>query len=121
VLTPGLIPPGPLTMPIYLGPVGLTLGQTAGYPARPEGTMLSLSISVYDRTADQLVCRLLIGLLGNGNGGTLVSGSRLPDSGRFAAPTGWRKNMYRMVTASLFLVASTAFCSAQELFVRRRS
>ena len=77
--------------------------------------MLSLSTSVYGPTADQLVCRLLIGLLGNGNGGTLVSGSRLPDSGRFAAPTGWRKNMYRMMTASLFLVASTAFCSAQEL------
>jgi len=53
VLTPGLIPPGPSTVPIYFGTVGLVLGQTAGYPARPEGTyMLSLSISVYDQTAD---------------------------------------------------------------------
>jgi hypothetical protein len=29
VLTPGLIPPGPNTMPIYLGPVGLIFEQTA--------------------------------------------------------------------------------------------
>ena len=29
VVVPGLIPPGPSTMPIYLGPVGLTFEQTA--------------------------------------------------------------------------------------------
>jgi hypothetical protein len=29
VLTPGLVPPGPQTMPIYLGPVGLIFEQTA--------------------------------------------------------------------------------------------
>jgi len=46
--------------------------------------------------------------------GELWCQDRLPDSGRFAATTGWRKNMYRMATASLLLVASTAFCSAQE-------
>ena len=29
VVTPGLVPPGPTQMPIYLGPVGLTFEQTA--------------------------------------------------------------------------------------------
>jgi hypothetical protein len=67
------------------------------------------------RHTSSWVCRPLIAHLGNGNPGTSVSGSRLSDSGRFTATTGWRKNMYRMVTASLLLVASAAFCSAQEL------
>jgi hypothetical protein len=45
VVTPGLIPPGPATMPIFLGPVGLVFEETArlsvvAYPPNPcTGTL----------------------------------------------------------------------------------
>jgi hypothetical protein len=56
VVVPGLVPPGPPVMPIYLGPVGLTFEQTArlNVVAHPPNPCIGTIGFITERQSDHL-------------------------------------------------------------------